>query len=99
MRSQYYSAKYQLLTIDAGERLIGDWFAKTGRRSEIFLATKFMRLPTDTSYPPGNPGYIHEQVERSLRNLKTDYIDLYYQHRVDPTVPIEGRYTSPSDCS
>ena len=70
--------------------MIGDWFAKTGRRSEIFLATKFMRVP-NTSYPPGNPGYIHEQVEKSLQNLKTDYIDLYYQHRVDPTVPIEGQ--------
>lgn len=73
-----------------GERLIGDWFAKTGRRADIFLATKFMRGPGDTSFPPGDPGYIHVQVEKSLQSLKTDYIDLYYQHRVDPTVPIEG---------
>lgn len=50
-----------------------------------------MRLPTATSYPPGNSGYIDEQVEKSLQKLKTDYIDLYYQHRVDPTVPIEGQ--------
>ncbi|KAI0728081.1 NADP-dependent oxidoreductase domain-containing protein [Fomitopsis betulina] len=62
------------------ERLIGDWFAKTGRPSEISLATKFMKTSADTSYP---------LVEKSLQNLKMDYIDLYYRHRVNPTVPIE----------
>ena len=66
---------HQFCSPYTGERLIGDWFAKTGRRSEIFLATKFMRLPTATSYPPGNPGYIDEQVEKSLQKLRTDYID------------------------
>lgn len=78
-------------TSNEGERLIGDWLAKTGRRAEIFLATKYMREPGDTSFPPGDPEYIHVQVEKSLQNLKTDYIDLYYQHRVDPTVPIESQ--------
>ncbi|KZT67942.1 Aldo/keto reductase [Daedalea quercina L-15889] len=71
----------------ASESMIGEWFTKTGRRSEIFLATKFSRRGPST--PAGSSGYIREQVEKSLSDLKTDYIDLYYQHRVDPALPIE----------
>lgn len=40
--------------------------------------------------PNSKPSYIVRQLENSLKNLQTDYIDLYYQHRVDPEVPIEG---------
>ncbi|KAH9921861.1 NADP-dependent oxidoreductase domain-containing protein [Fomitopsis serialis] len=71
----------------SSERVIGDWFTKTGRRSEIFLATKFSRR--DPAITPGTTGYLHDQLEKSLRELKADYIDLYYQHRVDGALPIE----------
>lgn len=68
--------------------MLGEWFAKTSRRSDIFLATKFMR--SDPNTPPGTSGYIREQLEQSLKDLQTGYIDLYYQHRVDGALPIEG---------
>ncbi|KAJ8487340.1 hypothetical protein ONZ45_g14374 [Pleurotus djamor] len=75
------------------ETLIGEWFTKTGRRSEIFLATKFggfdLSDPERFLFPNSKPGYIKRQLENSLKALQTDYIDLYYQHRVDPDVPIE----------
>ncbi|KAG6809780.1 hypothetical protein H0H92_014764 [Tricholoma furcatifolium] len=73
------------------EALIGQWFTETGRRSEIFLATKFgARDPESGDFNPvSKPSYIAKAIERSLKALKTDYVDLYYQHRVDPDVPIE----------
>ncbi|GLB39270.1 putative aldo keto reductase [Lyophyllum shimeji] len=75
------------------EKIIGKWFAQTGRRSEIFLATKFgsmdLREGGDRSKPNSKPEYIHRQIQNSLKDLQTDHIDLYYQHRVDPEVPIE----------
>ncbi|TFY54450.1 hypothetical protein EVJ58_g8859 [Rhodofomes roseus] len=76
------------------EDTIGQWFTTTGRRSEIFLATKFgsvdKRLLEKQIYKPNSkPAYIRQQLGESLKNLQTDTIDLYYQHRVDPEVPIE----------
>ncbi|THH03326.1 hypothetical protein EW145_g6348 [Phellinidium pouzarii] len=76
------------------ELTLGKWFAETGRRSEIFLATKFGSRDPEGKYNGGNqpvstPSYIKYALERSLKRLGTDYIDLYYQHRVDPKVPIE----------
>ncbi|KIJ23329.1 hypothetical protein M422DRAFT_276118 [Sphaerobolus stellatus SS14] len=74
------------------EETIGKWFATTGRRSEIFLASKFGAWNPDGSNgtaPNSKPSYIKKAVERSLKNLQTSTIDLYYQHRVDPDVPIE----------
>ncbi|TFK97669.1 NADP-dependent oxidoreductase domain-containing protein [Pterulicium gracile] len=76
------------------EKSIGPWFAKTGRRSDIFLATKFgsSNMEDNQSHfsrPRSEPAYILRRLENSLKDLETDYIDLYYQHRVDPTVPIE----------
>ncbi|KAG6826687.1 hypothetical protein H0H92_014862 [Tricholoma furcatifolium] len=73
------------------QALIGKWFTETGRRSEIFLATKFGGWDPESgnTNPISKPSYIPRALERSLRDLKTDYIDLYYQHRVDPDVPIE----------
>ncbi|KAJ7270914.1 NADP-dependent oxidoreductase domain-containing protein [Mycena rebaudengoi] len=77
----------------SSETLIGDWFSKTGRRSEIFLASKFGA--SDLSDGPNKgkisskPPYIKQALQRSLKMLQTDYIDLYYQHRVDKDVPIE----------
>ena len=73
------------------ELILGKWFTQTGRRKDIFLATKFgVRDPDLPSGPPiSTPSHIRKAVARSLKRLNTDYIDLYYQHRVDPNVPIE----------
>ncbi|KAJ7902798.1 NADP-dependent oxidoreductase domain-containing protein [Mycena olivaceomarginata] len=68
------------------EELIGKWFKRTGKRSDIFLATKF---GITASGPRGDPEFVKEQVATSLSRLGVDYIDLYYQHRVDPKTPIE----------
>ncbi|KAJ7619296.1 NADP-dependent oxidoreductase domain-containing protein [Roridomyces roridus] len=74
------------------EEIIGEWFAKTGRRSSIFLATKFGLIDQGDGKDPkfcSSPSHVRESVHKSLKALQTTYIDLYYQHRVDPAVPIE----------
>lgn len=75
------------------ERLLGD--ALKPYRNQVVLATKF-GLTFDTSkpvpyplIPDSRPETIRKSVEGSLKRLKTDHIDLYYQHRLDPDVPIE----------
>jgi aryl-alcohol dehydrogenase-like predicted oxidoreductase len=64
-----------------------------GRRNEVFLATKFgiERKLDDPDYRGvnGRPEYVRSACEASLKRLNIDTIDLYYQHRVDPKVPIE----------
>ncbi|KAK7045144.1 Aldo/keto reductase [Favolaschia claudopus] len=70
------------------EDLIGQWFKRTGKRSEIFLCTKFgLKLPDFAA--DGSPEYVKEAVENNLRRLGVDYIDLYYLHRTNPDTPIE----------
>jgi aryl-alcohol dehydrogenase-like predicted oxidoreductase len=73
------------------EELVGR--AIKGRRSDVFLATKFgiMRDAADPSVRgiSGSPEYVRKSIEGSLRRLGVETIDLYYQHRVDPSVPIE----------
>src|SRR6188768_1182420 len=73
------------------ERLVGR--AVADRRDEVVLATKFgfQRDPDDPSVRAinGRPDYVRSAVEGSLQRLGIDHIDLYYQHRVDPNVPIE----------
>lgn len=63
------------------------------RRREVFLATKFgnVRKKDDPTYwiISGKPEYVRQACDASLKRLGTDYIDLYYQHRVDPNTPIE----------
>ncbi|KAL8807689.1 MAG: hypothetical protein Q9223_004250 [Gallowayella weberi] len=73
------------------EDLIGKWFARTGKRSEIFLATKFAHLskPDGTREIHSDPAYVHEACRKSLSRLGIDCIDLYYCHRVDGKTPIE----------
>jgi len=74
------------------EELIGKWFKQTGRRNEIFLATKFafyIDPETQQFGVRGDREYIKQACEASLKRLETDYIDLYYQHRVDPNTRIE----------
>jgi aryl-alcohol dehydrogenase-like predicted oxidoreductase len=73
------------------EELVGR--AIRGRREKVVLATKFgiVRDPTDPTIRGvcGRPEYVKEACEGSLKRLGTTVIDLYYQHRVDPAVPIE----------
>ncbi|HVW85065.1 MAG TPA: aldo/keto reductase [Bryobacteraceae bacterium] len=66
--------------------------AIAGRRTEVFLATKFGIVRTADPKArsiSGRPEYVKSACDASLRRLKTEWIDLYYQHRVDPAVPIE----------
>jgi aryl-alcohol dehydrogenase-like predicted oxidoreductase len=71
------------------EELVGRAIAK--RRDEIILATKFahVRQPDGSLSVNGRPAYVRQACEASLRRLRIPSIDLYYQHRVDPDVPIE----------
>jgi len=73
------------------EELVGK--AIKGRRDQVFLATKFgiVRDPGDVTARglDSSPAYIRKAVEGSLKRLGVETIDLYYQHRVDPRVPIE----------
>jgi aryl-alcohol dehydrogenase-like predicted oxidoreductase len=73
------------------EELVGRAIA--GRREEVVLATKFgiVRDPNDPMKRliSGRPEYVKSACDGSLRRLGVDHIDLYYQHRVDPEVPIE----------
>jgi aryl-alcohol dehydrogenase-like predicted oxidoreductase len=60
------------------------------RRDQVVLATKFSLARDDgTMQINGHPDNVRARIDASLSRLGTDYIDLYYQHRVDPTVPIE----------
>jgi aryl-alcohol dehydrogenase-like predicted oxidoreductase len=79
------------------EELVGR--ALAGRRDRVVIATKFGftidgsdRLGTDS-----RPEHVREVAEASLRRLRTDRIDLFYQHRVDPAVPIEDVVGAMSD--
>ncbi len=73
------------------EELVGR--AIKGKRAEVILATKFgnVRDPKTGQFLGinGTPEYVRQSCEGSLRRLQVDYIDLYYQHRVDPKTPIE----------
>jgi len=75
------------------EELVGEALAPF--RSQVVIATKFGFDLSGSDHRPGaaglnsRPEHIKEALEGSLKRLKTDVIDLYYQHRVDPEVPIE----------
>ena len=74
----------------SNEELVGR--ALKGRRDDVVVATKFgWRIDGDkrSTALDSRPAHIREAVEGSLRRLGTDHIDLLYQHRVDPAVPIE----------
>jgi aryl-alcohol dehydrogenase-like predicted oxidoreductase len=72
------------------EELLGRYL--TGRRDEVFLASK-VGIVTGGGIGKrgvrGDRAHLHEQIDRSLARLGTDHLDLYYQHRVDPNIPIE----------
>jgi aryl-alcohol dehydrogenase-like predicted oxidoreductase len=84
------------------EELVGRAIA--GRREEVFLATKFgIKIePGQGDGPPkrsidGSPDYVRSACESSLRRLGVEHIDLYYQHRVDPSTPIEDTVGAMAD--
>ena len=78
---------------ELNERLVR--LAVAGERAQYTIATKFGYEIDDrgqlspTFAINGRPDYIRKAIDRSLQNLGTDYIDLYYMHRPDPNVPIE----------
>jgi aryl-alcohol dehydrogenase-like predicted oxidoreductase len=71
------------------EELLGR--ALKGRRNQVLIASKFgqTRRPGGANGVDGSPAYIAQACEASLKRLGVDVIDLYYQHRVDPAVPVE----------
>ncbi|MBV9164123.1 MAG: aldo/keto reductase [Pseudonocardiales bacterium] len=73
------------------EKLVGEAIA--GRRDEVVLATKFGILVDPVTGRPtrvdGSPGYVRAAIDRSLVRLGVDHVDLYYQHRPDPDIPVE----------
>jgi aryl-alcohol dehydrogenase-like predicted oxidoreductase len=71
------------------ERLVGRAIA--GRRDQVVLATKFgnQRLADGRRVVNGDPAYVGQACDASLERLGVDHIDLYYQHRVDRSVPVE----------
>src|SRR5690348_3058342 len=79
------------------EELLGR--ALQGRRTQVVIATKFgWRIENGkVAGTDSRPAHIKEVAEASLRRLGTDYIDLFYQHRIDPAVPIEDVAGAMSD--
>jgi len=71
------------------EELLGR--ALKGRRDKVVIASKFgqTRQPGGANGVNGRPDYVQQACEASLKRLGVDTIDLYYQHRVDPNVPVE----------
>ena len=83
----------------SNEELLGGFLQ--GRRNQVFLATKFGIL-LDPSNPDargvdGRPAYVRSAIDASLQRLRTDHVDLYYQHRIDPAVPIEDTVGAMAD--
>jgi aryl-alcohol dehydrogenase-like predicted oxidoreductase len=72
----------------ANEELVGEALAPY--RDRVVIATKFgIKIQDGKQVQDSHPQQIKKSIEGSLKRLKTDYVDLYYQHRVDPTIPIE----------
>lgn len=73
----------------ANEELLA--LALEGKREKMIVASKFGQVISrdGSRYINGKPDYVRSACEASLKRLKIDHIDLYYQHRVDPNVPIE----------
>ncbi len=86
--AQCYNGVYPDGTLACNEELVGE--ALAGIRDEVVIATKFgVQFTTDGLATDSSPATIRESVDSSLRKLRTDHIDLYYQHRIDKGTPIE----------
>ena len=71
------------------EKVIGQWLTQCGKRDQVIISTKGCHPPAeDMSIPRVSPAEIRSDVEKSLQNLKTDYIDLYFLHRDNPQVSV-----------
>lgn len=70
------------------ETIIGRWFAKSGRRKDVILATK-VGMDMGGDKKGLRAAYIEQAVQASLRRLQTDYIDLYQAHKDDESTPLE----------
>lgn len=69
---------------------IGRWLKRTGNRGRILLATKGVCYEVNRpDRPRVTPKHLQQDLEESLRNLQTDYLDLYWLHQDDPTQPVE----------
>lgn len=68
------------------ERVLGEWMQQRGNRADIVLATKVAKLSTRRGLSAAN---IRAALDDSLRRLQTDYVDLYFAHEDDPSVPVE----------
>ena len=68
------------------ERIIGRWMAERRNRADIIIATKVAKLSTARGLAPAT---IRAAADASLARLQTDYIDIYYAHMDDPSVPME----------
>lgn len=78
----------------SAEKIVGKWFAHTGRRSDVFLAASFGSYDPDKPIssgpaPDSSAAHMHKCIARSLEALQTNYVDIFYQGRVDPKIPIE----------
>lgn len=72
------------------EELLGR--ALQGKREGLYLASKFGLVRSADPHARGangRPDYVRQSIDGSLKRLRTDYLDLYYQHRIDPQVPVE----------
>lgn len=81
------------------EEIIGEYVVDEGLRDRVAIATKCGLVPVSaTTYDRnGTPEYIRQACEASLRRLRTDVIDLYQLHRVDPSVPVEETWGAMAD--
>jgi aryl-alcohol dehydrogenase-like predicted oxidoreductase len=95
--AEMYSVPPKAETQGSTERIIGTWFKKTGRREDVILASKICGLSPNTWSREGDVKFtrqtreqIDEAIEKSLKRLQTDYIDLYQLHWPDRPVPLFG---------
>ncbi|MGD0031206.1 aldo/keto reductase [Paenibacillus illinoisensis] len=88
-----YGEEYLLGRYGGNEKLLGR--ALKGRRDMAVIATKFGM--THNQGLKGDPAYVKKSIDSSLYSLGLDYIDLYYQHRPDPNIPIEETIGTMSD--
>jgi aryl-alcohol dehydrogenase-like predicted oxidoreductase len=86
--AECYTGINQDGSIAYNEELVGNALKKY--RKKVIIATKFgVQITASGLQTDSRPATIRQSVEGSLKRLGTDYIDLYYQHRVDPNVPVE----------
>ena len=72
------------------EDVVGQWFAANPeKRKDVFVSTKFGFVDISTAKVRTDPKYVKEAIEKSLKRMQTNYVDIYYMHRVDGKTPIE----------